>query len=41
MTPAEELKELRELQKDTNRYFSKTEWEQLKHLESLEKGNRL
>ena len=37
----QELQELRKLQKETNRFFSKTEWKRLKELEVLEKGNRL
>lgn len=41
MTQKEELTELRRLKIDPDRYFSKTEWDRLKELEVLEKGNRL
>ena len=36
-----ELEELRRLQKDITRFFSKTEFERLKDLENLDRGNRL
>lgn len=41
MSNKSELIELRKLQNDKSRFFSKTEFERLKYLEDLEKNNRL